>query len=345
MGVGAAMSLVADLPASASSQAQTRSHQVHVVNPGESIQDAVDASHRGDTVVVRAGTYDQTVVVQKNRLTLRARGHVTLTPPAVAPQGICDAGDEMVGICVVPADLNPSDFTYTSRVRGVTINGFEVRGFGDGVLGFGTRNLHARRVLAVDNGGYGIASFDGIGSKIAWNRARGSAVAGIYVGDSPRADARVNHNRTRNNQFGFFVRHTHDVTLRNNRTWNNCIGALLLDDGQPAGSRDNEMVGNRVLRNNRVCVDDEDGTTFSGGGIVLLGSRHNRIAHNTVRGNNTESDFSGGVVLLGQANRNRIANNFLRNNQPADIRRDPSSVRNRFVDNNCEISEPPRICA
>jgi nitrous oxidase accessory protein NosD len=345
MALGAALFLVNSLPAAASGEPHARNPQVHVVNPGESIQEAVDAARRGDKVVVTAGTYAQTVVLQKNRLTLRARGDVTLTPPAVAPQGICDSDEEVVGICVVPADLNPDDFTYTSRVRGVTVNGFELRGFGDGVLGFGTRNLHVRRVLAVDNGGYGVASFDGIGSRISWNRARGSDVAGIYVGDSPQADALVKHNRTRNNQFGFFVRHTHDVTLRNNRTWNNCIGALLLDDGQPEGSRENLVLDNRVLRNNRVCVDDEDGTTFSGAGIVLLGSRHNRIAHNTVRGNNAASDFSGGVVLLAQANRNRVAHNFLRNNEPVDIRKDQSSVRNRFVANNCESSQPPRICS
>ena len=208
----------------------------------------------------------------------------------------------------------------------------------------GTRNLHISGVFAVGNEGYGVASFDGVGTRIDWNAATGSEVAGIYVGDSPRADAMVKHNHTWNNQFGFFVRHTHDVTLRANRTWQNCIGALLLDDGQPEGSGDNHVFSNRVLRNNHTCVDDEDGTTFSGGGIVLLGSRHNGIANNTVRGNNKVSDFSGGIVLLGHANRNRVAHNFLRNNQPADIRKDQTSVRNRFVDNNCETSQPAWIC-
>jgi len=338
------MSLVAMSPATATEQPRARSQRIQVVHPGQSIQDAVDAARRGDTVVVTAGTYRQTVVVQKNRLTLRARGDVTLTPPAVSPNGICDSGDEVVGICVVPADLQPDDFTYTSRVRGVTIDGFKVMDFGDGVLGFGTRNLHVTGVLAVDNEGYGVASFDGIGSRIAWNLATGSAVAGFYVGDSPQADALVKHNFTWKNQFGFFVRHTHDVTLRDNHSWKNCIGALLLDDGQPESSGDNRVLGNRVQRNNRVCVDDEDGTTFSGGGIVLLGSRHNRIAHNTVIGNKKRSDFSGGIVLLARANRNRVAHNSLRDNQPADIRKDKSSIRNHFMDNNCQSSRPAGIC-
>ena len=150
--------------------------------------------------------------------------------------------------------------------------------------------------------------------------------------------------RCRNNQFGFFVRHTHQVTLRNNDTWQNCIGLLLLDDGQPEGSRDNRVARQRASRATTTsCVDDEDGTTFSGSGILLLGSRHNAILNNTVMGNNRQSDFSGGIVLLGEANGNTVAANFLRNNQP-DIRKDPTSVRNHFIDNDCQTSQPGWIC-
>jgi hypothetical protein len=342
------MSLVALAPAMTSATAAEkpapRHQKTHVVHPGESIQAAVNKAKRGDTVVVTAGTYHQSVVIQKNRLTLRARGDVTLMPPA-SSHGICDSDEDVVGICVVPRDLDPTEFTYTIRAQDVTVAGFRVVGFGDGVLGFGTRNLHIFRVVAVNNEGYGLASFDGIGSRIAWNVATGSDVAGVYVGDSPRADARVMHNKTWNNQFGFFVRHTHRVTILNNHTWQNCLGVLLLDDGQPEGSRNNRVVDNLVARNNHSCVDDEDGTTFSGAGIVLLGSRHNAILGNTVRGNNRLSDFAGGVVLFGEASGNTVARNFLRNNKPADIRKDPTSVRNHFINNDCQTSQPRWICA
>lgn len=341
------MSLVALAPAVTGAAAvetpAARHQQTHVVHPGESIQAAVDRARRGDTVVVTAGTYHQNVVIQKNELTLRARGDVTLRPPGAAT-GLCDSDEELVGVCILPRDLDPTTFTYTIRSQAVTVAGFRVIGFGDGILGFGTRNLHVFRNVAIGNEGYGIASFDGIGSTIVGNVATGSEVAGVYVGDSPRADALVAHNKVRNNQFGFFVRHTHQVTLRNNYTWQNCIGLLLLDDGQPEGSRDNRVVGNVAARNNHSCVDDEDGTTFSGSGILLLGSRHNAILNNTVTGNNRTSDFSGGIVLLGEANGNTVAANFLRNNQP-DIRKDPTSVRNHFIDNDCRTSQPSWICA
>ena len=340
------MSLVAMAPAMTSAtaaEARAAGHQkTHVVHPGESIQAAVDGASRGDTVVVTAGSYHQNVVIQKNGLTLRARGDVTLRPPASAT-GLCDSDDDVVGICIVPRDLDPTTFTYTIRAQDVTVAGFKVVGFGDGVLGLGTRNLHIRHVWAVNNEGYGMASFDGIGSRIAWNTATGSEVAGVYVGDSPRADAIVMHNKVRNNQFGFFVRHTHQVTVRNNYSRQNCIGVLLFDDGQPEGSRDNRVADNLVARNNHVCVDEDDGTTFSGSGILLLGSRHNAIQGNRVLGNNRQSDFSGGIVLVAEATGNTVAGNFLRNNQP-DIRKDRSSVRNHFINNDCQTSQPGWIC-
>ena len=73
----ASMSLVATSPATATGRPHAKS-QTHIVHPGESIQDAVDAAHRGDTVVVTAGTYYQTVVVQKNGLESERRVSVDL---------------------------------------------------------------------------------------------------------------------------------------------------------------------------------------------------------------------------------------------------------------------------
>ena len=91
-------------------------------------------------------------------------------------------------------------------------------------------------------------------------------------------------------------------------------------------------------------MDDEDGTIFSGSGILLLGSRHNAILDNTVTGNNRQATSPEASCSSAEANGNTVAANFLRNNQP-DIRKDPSSVRNHFIDNDCQTSQPGWICA
>ena len=108
----------------------------HVVNPGQSIQAAVDAASPGDTIVVRAGEYYESVTIRKDGLTLRAQGNVTLEPPYYGSSECYLAGLD-VGICVMPVDFESG--SYTNRVRDVTITGFRIAGFaGNGVFGVGT---------------------------------------------------------------------------------------------------------------------------------------------------------------------------------------------------------------
>src|SRR2546421_11186646 len=71
-----------------------------VVHPGESIQAAVDASAPGDTVLVEAGTYAQTVGIHTSGIQLIGRGATLVLPAStdgidcVEPDGVVD------GICI-----------------------------------------------------------------------------------------------------------------------------------------------------------------------------------------------------------------------------------------------------
>ena len=184
----------------------------HVVHPGESIQAAVDAATPGDTVMVKAGTYRESVRIQTDGLTLRAQGSVTLEPPNYGA-GECYLPGHVAAFCVVPADFDPSLGTYTRRVRNVTITGFRIVGFDDGVFGFGTENLTVSDVVAIDNSDYGVASFEGVGTTFTRNATSGSHDAGIYIGDSMDASAVVTHNRSSDNALGILVRHSRHVVV------------------------------------------------------------------------------------------------------------------------------------
>ena len=329
----------------------------HVVNPGQSIQAAVDAASPGDTIVVRAGDYYESVTIHKDGLTLRAQGHVTLEPGHYGSSECYIPGHD-VGICIVPADFDPTMGTYSQRVQDVTITGFRVVDFeGDGIFGFGTRNLNVSGVVAIDNAAYGIASFDGVGTTFTGNTVSGSHDAGIYVGDSQNANAVVSHNRASNNALGILVRHSQKVVVSNNASWGNCIGVFLLADGQEGGSGQTAVLNNAVWANNEVCEQFSPGflPILGGGGIVLAGSQHNAILHNVVTENRGNTLFSGGIVLIetprpradgshDASTNNLVLLNSLRGNRPADIRQDEASSPNLIVGNRCQTSVPGGLC-
>jgi hypothetical protein len=334
------------------------SSNTHVVRPGESIQNAVDAAAPGDTVLVKAGTYHEFVTIRTDGLTLQAHGSVTLKPP-YSGYSDCYLPGHDVGICVVPVDFNPASGSYTNRVRDVTITGVRIVGFeGEGVFGFGTENLKVSHVVAIDNSAYGVASFDGIGTTFTRNAVTGSHDAGVYIGDSLDANAVVSHNRAWGNALGILVRHSRKVVLSGNDAWSNCLGVFLLADGQAGGSGETVVVNNTVRANNDVCTQFEAAgflPVLGGGGIVLAGSQHNAIFQNEVTGNRGDTLFSGGVVLIATtrpnaggifdaSTNNLVILNTAKGNAPADIVTDDASSRNLILANRCQSSVPSGLC-
>src|SRR5262249_43277648 len=153
-----------------------------VVGPGESIQAAVDAARPGDTIVV-TGRHRENVAVTTDGITLRGAGAV-LEPAATPTQ---NAGldpstpADVDGICVLGEVIR--------EVRDVTISGFTIRGFSEGIVAVGAHHATFERNVALDNEGYGITAFISTGTRMLFNRASGSDEAGFYIGDSPAAGA------------------------------------------------------------------------------------------------------------------------------------------------------------
>jgi Periplasmic copper-binding protein (NosD) len=327
----------------------------HLVHPGDSIQAAVDAASPGDTIMVGAGTYRESVKIQTDGLTLGSKGSVTLKPLKYG-DGQCYLPGHVAGFCVVPADFDPSVGSYTRRVRDVTITGFRIVGFDDGVFGFGTENLKVSHVVAINNTDYGVASFDGIGTRFTRNATSGSHDAGIYVGDSVDANAVVTNNLSWDNALGILIRHSHKVVLSHNKVWGNCLGVFLLSDIEAGGSGHITVQHNRVSANNNVCPNFEGFLPdLGGGGIVLAGSQHDIIFQNVVTDNRGNTLFSGGIVLITNtlpnpdqsfdvSKDNLVALNRLSGNEPADIVTDAASTPNVFVRNRCDTSIPDGLC-
>jgi hypothetical protein len=349
-GLGVAFTVA--LTASASASATI------VVGPGQSIQAAVNQAVPGDTVLIKPGVYRQSVQIRTDRIALRGsgdfRGGTVLEPPKSFPKTLCNHVFGPTGVCILAKKVNARTGAVITRVRGDAVTGLLVSGFpANGVFGYGTDGLRVTRVVAVNDGGYGISRFVSTRTLFADDTAIGNHEAGFYVGDSPDADTIVRDDRAIGNKFGIFIRHAREVRVTGDRITGNCQGILVLDDGQRGGAGNAVIRENSVFRNNKFCPKSGDTpVNTQGGGILLLGATHTLVVRNSVAGNRGSQFNSGGIVVLSaraltkgsNPNFDTIALNTAFRDHPADLIWDGTGIHVRFIANHCRTSAPPGLC-
>lgn len=329
-----------------------------VVNPGQSIQAAVNQAQPGDTVLVKPGVYKQAVTIRTDGITLRGSGDflggTVIKPPASPPNNLCAKAFGPTGVCILAKKLNTKTGAVITPVYDDTVTGLYVTGWpGNGVFGYGTYGLTVQRVVAVDDGAYGISRFESTKTLFANDTAIGNEEAGFYVGDSPNAATVVRDNVTKGNTLGIFVRHARGVTIMNNRAKGNCQGILVLDDGQAGGAGNAVIQGNSVFRNNKFCpAGEENPVPLKGGGILLLGATQTQVRNNIIKGNAGKQLNSGGIVVASAASLtggsdpefDTIARNTAFSDHPADLIWDGTGNSINFIANHCATSIPSGLC-
>lgn len=329
---------------------------VRNVAAGQSIQAAVNAASPGDTIQVASGVFRESVEVKKSLTIIGAGiGNTVLQPPTTTPtQGFpCQdpsAPNELSGFCV-HGTIDPNTFQVTSRIGAVRVSGFTVKNFGfTGVLFFGVSSPQGDHNQVVNNAEYGTAAFGSTNTRLTDNIANKNGEAGVYVGDSPQANAVVTGNEANNNQsFGIFVRDASGASSANpgkvagNVARGNCVGILFLNTG--SGEAHWEASGNQSSANNAFCPgDQEHPESISGIGIAVF-SPDDIFVHDNLVTNNVPpqpADISGGVVVGGGATNIRVVRNDIRRNQP-DLLWDGSGSAT-FNNNNCKTSVPNGLC-
>jgi parallel beta-helix repeat protein len=248
----------------------------------------------------------------------------------------------LTGICVF-------DPHHARTIVGVRVDSLVVRNFeGDGVTGVGTRGLVVDNVRAENNARYGVTRFASSGGAFINNVATGSADAGIYIGDSPRANLFIAGNDVRNNGFGILARNAQHVSIEYNDASNNCIGIFIW--WLPGVAGDGDIRFNTSRHNNKFCKRGEEiPFNYSGSGIALMGAHNVVVGNNAVLNNRGFTPVSGGIVVSGKrfggppSAANIIQNNSAFGNAPADII-NRSSGQNTFRFNHCDTSRPSGLC-
>ncbi|MEU7426379.1 right-handed parallel beta-helix repeat-containing protein [Streptomyces sp. NPDC040750] len=326
------------------------------VRPGESIQKAVNAARAGDTVLVQAGTYHESVTVKTSGLTLRGVGpHTVIMPPrkkAVPSAGKaigCVEGGK--GICVVGLRNKP--------VANVTVSDLTLTGFSSvGLWSLATDRLTVQRVRSEKNGKWGISQEHSTRGVFRNNIARGNGDAGLYLANTTMSekgatDSRglvVEGNALEDNRNGLTILRLRNLTVQRNRVTGNCAGMMVIGDENKPRAGALTIGGNRVIRNNKYCAKTARLPFLQGSGIVLAGVESALLTRNVVAGNSGRSPLSGGVVLfksfVGAVNeKNRVDENWLTANAPADlVNQNASKGSNLFRGNFCRVSIPAGLC-
>ena len=196
------------------------------------IQAAVTAANPGATILVCAGTYQESVTITKNDLRIRAKG----APGTVILDGM--AQTLLAGF-------------YIQNASGNLISGFKIQNFHEAsiLLDNGDRNRIRKNVATG-------AHHDGIelrlgssGNRIEDNRVidnLATNACGIQIRDAGSTGNVVRHNVSRNNNWGIRVGFaaTNNVVFHNRSINNRLFGILNFTGANGTSIRGNRVFGN-----------------------------------------------------------------------------------------------------
>ncbi|MFC8447521.1 nitrous oxide reductase family maturation protein NosD [Kitasatospora sp. NPDC057223] len=320
----------------------------HLVRPGESVQQAVDAAAPGDTVQLLPGSYQGSVLVTTSGLTIRGAGPETVITPGADDANACALAGH--GICVTGAAGH--------RLTGVRIEALTVSGFRkNGVNASETDGMAVRAVRVQGNGQQGISQEKSTRGMLTGNEATGNGQSGIFLANTVDNEggaidtegAVIRENRLEGNRIGVTVRRARDLTVERNAISGNCGGVFIVgDEGVPrAGAL--TISRNKVTANNKYCPPNPRLDAIQGTGILLTGAEDTLVSGNQVEGNVGGSSMSGGIVLfrsvVGVPNtRITVSGNHVSGNGPADLADRDTGADNVFTRNHCAVSEPAGHC-
>lgn len=253
---------------------------VVIVRNGESIQEAVSAAEPGTVIKVLPGTYEETVYIDKDNITL---------------SGVIERGEYPI---LEGGGLRNDAILYSGN--GVTIENFYITHYkGNAIMGQAGNNFVIRNNVVVDTGVYGIFPQLGKNGIVSHNVLSGIEDAAIYVGMSENID--VVYNEVFDSVAGIEIENSQHALVEANYVHDNTGGILVfITPGLPI-----KTCGDVLIRNNFVVNNNHENFAIPGSlvsnipqgtGILVMACDDVVIEGNIVTGNEsvgiTFTDFS-----------------------------------------------------
>jgi parallel beta-helix repeat protein len=250
------------------------------INPGESIQAALDKCAPGDTIEIRPGSYNETLLVDVNNITIRGLKENDQRPVLDGQNKLTDA--------VITSSHN---FTIENLVVKDYVN--------NGITVHGGQNATFRDLEIHNAGLYGVYPVECRGVLVERVLATGIKDAAIYVGQS--RDIIVRDSEVHSNVTGIEIENSIHALVENNYAHDNTGGILvfLLPNNPSKVGADTTVKNNRIINNNHANFGDPTSTVGKvqpGTGMLIMAADRTTVTGNEIRGND-----SFGLAVIGLA--------------------------------------------
>jgi parallel beta-helix repeat protein len=279
------------------------------VKVGSSIQEAVGKAKSGDLIRIYPGTYNETVYIDKDNISL---------------QGVIENGEWPV----LDGQKKMNDAILYSG-NSILIENIKITNYkGNGIMGQAGNNYVIRNNWIVDTGVYGIFPQFGKNGLVERNILTGIEDAAIYVGMCDNVDVRFNE--VFGNVAGIEIENSRHALVEFNYAHNNTGGILaFLTPGLPIKTCFDVIIRNNYVINNNTKNFGAVGSTVShipkGTGVLIMAADDITIENNIIFGNDnsgiTITDYAyAGVNHANDpesepnADRITLLDNFMSNN-------------------------------